>query len=293
MSSAEVRVIVVSADSGPVLGDCIDRLLASANPLEVRLFDNASTDGEPQKVAAKHRADGRLLVHFHPGNLGFGTACNRAAVDAGAALLCFVNPDCLVEKDSIGRLCELLRGSPEIGIVGASILEADGSLARGTARRDPLLRRSLMTLSGLAAWQSRWPALQGVEMGGAGEPRQVVDAVSGACFAIRRSLFESLGGFDENYFLHCEDLDLCRRVRDAGMQVVLDTRTPVQHRQGSSSHHRAVFVARHKRDGMWRWFIKFDPAARSPFWRVVVRAGLQAQWLLTCLRNAGSSGASR
>ena len=91
-----------------------------------------------------------------------------------------------------------------------------------------------------------------------------------------RAVFEKIGGFDEGYFVHAEDFDLCRRVRDAGYLVACVNAIRVVHGKGGSSRHRPLFVARHKHRGMWRWFTKFDPAAQKPFVRGLVRSGL---WL--------------
>ena len=95
-----------------------------------------------------------------------------------------------------------------------------------------------------------------------------------------RTAFERVGGFDEGYFLHAEDLDLCRRVRDAGLRVAIDARVRVAHAQGGSSRSRPLFVARHKHRGLWRYFTKFDPAARNPLLRVLVRVGIWAHFVL-------------
>jgi GT2 family glycosyltransferase len=95
------------------------------------------------------------------------------------------------------------------------------------------------------------------------------------------AVFEQLHGFDEGYFLHVEDLDLCKRVCDAGYRVALAHALRICHLQGSSSHARALFVARHKHRGMWRYFIKFDPAARNPLLRGLVWLGLWTHFALS------------
>ena len=151
-----------------------------------------------------------------------------------------------------------------LGLLGANIVGTDGTYEPASRRRDPLLRRALMSLSGLARWQSRWPALTGIDMPRSDVEVEDVEAISGALMLMPRAVFERVGGFDEGYFLHCEDLDLCRRVRDAGLRVACANSVTVVHGKGGSSRHRPLFVAWHKHRGMWRWFRKFDPAARNP-----------------------------
>lgn len=275
-------VVVVAADSGPLLADCVACVLASTAAVELILVDNASADGQPQAVAARHAGDHRLRLIENGANLGFGPACNRGArVAAGDALL-FLNPDALIASDTIARLRAVLAADPRCGLVGACVREADGRIARAVRRRDPMLRRALATATGLSRWESRWPALAGVEQAppAAAVDVEDVEAVSGACLLLPRDLYERLGGFDEGYFLHCEDLDLCRRLRDAGCRVVLAATVDIAHAQGSSSRHRPLFVARHKHRGMWRYFVTFDPAARNPLLRMLVWLGIWGHFAL-------------
>ena len=251
-----VSVIVVCADSGPSLRDCARRALDSAVPLELIVIDNGSTDGMPQSVEHAYADDSRLKVIYNHANLGFGPAVNRAAAAAKGEHLLVLNPDCLLEPNTLTRMLDTLDEYPQAGIVGAVVCAADGTPDPASYRRDPLLRQALATLLG---------ARGGMNIEG-DIPTGVVtaEAVSGALMLLPRKVFEQLGGFDETYFLHCEDLDLCRRARDAGYTVLLAGDVRVLHGKGGSSRHRPVFVSRHKHRGMWRWFRKFDPAARNP-----------------------------
>lgn len=243
--------------------------------VEVIVVDNASTDRSVDAVAARFAGEARLRVVRNARNLGFGSGCNRgAAVATGDALL-FLNPDCEIAANVVRDLCAKI--TPSIGLLGVAIVDSLGTPEPASRRRDPTLRHSLMTLTGLSRFEDSAPAFAGVTLRQPA-PAEIepVDAVSGALMLVPRAVFDRVGGFDESYFLHAEDLDLCRRVRDAGYGVACVNSITVVHGKGGSSRHRPLFVAQHKHRGMWRWFVKFDPAARNPLLRGIVWSGL---WL--------------
>jgi N-acetylglucosaminyl-diphospho-decaprenol L-rhamnosyltransferase len=271
--SLALSVIVVSADSGPALRECVRSVLASPLSLELILADNASSDGMPPAIERAYEHDPRLKVIYNHRNLGFGPAVNLAAKQAHGHALLILNPDCLLRGDDLGRLLAVLASHPKAGLIGAAVCDADGRADPASWRRDPLLRRSLNSLLGRSGEKVNMEQ----EI-----PAEVVEAeaVSGAVMLLPRAMFQRLGGFDEDYFLHCEDLDLCRRVRDLGYKVLLAGDVRVLHGKGSSSRHRPVFVSRYKHRGMWRWFRKHDPAARNPLVAAAVWLGIWTHFLL-------------
>jgi GT2 family glycosyltransferase len=269
-----LSVIVVAADSGPSLRDCINSVLACELPLELLLIDNASRDGIPQAIARGRENDARLKVIYNRANLGFGPAVNRAVAQSRGQALLILNPDCLIEQAALQRLLQVLQQEPKAGLVGAVVCDAQGVPDPASYRRDPIMQRALATMFKRGG--------EGVNAAAGAMPDHVVDAeaVSGAVMLMPRRVFEWLNGFDEAYFLHCEDLDLCRRVRDGGWRVLLAGDVRVLHGKGGSSRHRPVFVSYHKHRGMWRWFRKFDPSARKPHLAVIVWLGIWAHFLL-------------
>lgn len=283
-------IVVVAADSGAELGICVQRALAGTAPIELIISDNASSDGAVAAVAAQWVGDRRLRIVYNEKNIGFGAGCNRAAAVVRGDALLFLNPDCRLESDSVACLRAHAAADARIGLVGARIVGADGRPEPASRRRDPLMRRALMSLSGLARFESRWPALAGatLPLSASTPASEDVEAVSGALMLLPRAVFERIGGFDEGYFLHCEDLDLCRRVRDAGLRVTCANDVRVVHVKGTSSRSRPWFVARHKHRSMWRWFVKFDPAARNPLLRALVWCGLWTHFALLTPRYAWS-----
>ncbi|MEO6154393.1 MAG: glycosyltransferase family 2 protein, partial [Thermomonas sp.] len=214
------------------------------------------------EIVQRHAvADPRLHFIANPDNPGFSVACNQGAADSTAPWLAFVNPDCLVESDTLSRLrAHAEREAP--ALLGADLVDEAGVRDAAARRHDPHFAAML-----------RAPAMAnlGVEVD-AGAPVQAVDAVSGALLLIPRWLFERVGGFDTDYRLHAEDLDLCRRVRDVGARVAVANDVRVVHVRGVSSRSRPVFVEWHKHRGLWRYFGKFE----APRCTSLVRAGVFA-----------------
>lgn len=267
--NGSVAVIVVSHCSAASIDDCLMRLRAAEGVTEIRVVDNASDDASVNIVQRHAAADPRLRFIANPNNPGFAVACNQGAANSHAPWLAFVNPDCLLEPDSLARLqAQALTCAETMALIGADLVDEDGVRDPAARRRDPnfgLMIASLLRVSSATAI--------GVPMQEAGT-LQRVDAISGALMLMPRSLFECIGGFDEAYRLHAEDLDLCRRVREAGGAVAVANDVRVVHLRGVSSRARPLFVEWHKHRGLWRYFRKFEAsrrgiATRSAVWSMI------------------------
>src|SRR5690606_12103598 len=248
-----IAAIVVSHQSIDTIDDCLSRLRASIEVAQVRVVDNGSHDGTLEAIQRQASLDPRLRFIGNPDNPGFSYACNQGARDSDADWLAFVNPDCLPEPDALARL---LAHAHELGgdcLLGADLVDEHGQRDAAARRRDPDFAAML-----------RDPARRGIAVPmDAGRVLQPVDAVSGALMLLPRRLFERIGGFDEGYRLHAEDLDLCRRAREAGAEVAVANDVQVLHLRGVSSRSRPLFVEWHKHCGLWRYFRRFDAAGAS------------------------------
>lgn len=276
MDEGLTSVIIVTADSGKCTRLCVDRVLASDAPVEVILVDNGSSDGQPEAIARALQDEPRLKVLYNRANLGFSRAVNRGAAVAQGGYLLILNPDCMILKDTVRKLQEGLASHLQAGLIGAVICGEHGLIDPASRRLDPYLKRTLATLRGTDAQGDQGIYVQGPMPDGVTEE----EAVSGALMMLRLRAFEHVEGMDEGYFLHFEDLDLCRRLRDAGYKVLLHGGVRVAHMGGTSSNHRALFVSRHKHAGMWRWFRTYDPAAHNPFKAALVWCGIWVHYLL-------------
>ena len=265
--------------TGVVLRDSITLVLTDPSVDEFVIVDN----GSPPKVAAKLQALGRKnprvrLVQGH-GNIGFAKGANLGAQVARGRDLVFLNPDALLKPGCIASLLEAARGHASPCVVGACVLNPDGSEQRGGRRGEVTPVTTLMTLSHLAL---NVRGLRRFEIHREDEPQPVaavpVQTISGACFYTSRRDFEALNGFDDGFFLHVEDIDFCWRARQLGGTVLFEPRAQVTH-LGSTSQTHPMVVEFHKGRGLVRYFVK---RADNP-WRHMLAWGLSPLIMLAAV----------
>jgi GT2 family glycosyltransferase len=279
-----ISVVIVNFNAGALLADAVRRELASHldHPIEVIVIDNDSTDDSLARLEAI--GSGRLRLQRNDRNLGFATACNQGAKLAQGDHLLFLNPDCSVEPDTIAHALQALADHPQAAMAGALILNEDGSEQRGCRRNIPDPRRSLHRLTGLTRlFPKRFPDFNAVGTALPEAPTPV-EAISGAFMLVRRDAFEAVGGWDEGYFLHCEDLDLCQRFRDHGYDILFVPAARAIHIQGTSSKGRPIRVEWHKHQGMWRFYRKFQAARNPAIFNGLVRLGIATHFVLKAAR---------
>jgi len=274
-SAEPIAVVVVSHESAATIDDCLARLRGAVGIAEIRVVDNGSRDGTLDIVQRHALADPRLRFVANPDNPGFAVACNQGAHDSRAPWLAFVNPDCLVEAETLSRLqAHALDAGGDV-LLGADLVDEAGRRDGAARRRDPDFAAMLASRG---ARDLSLPV-------DAARPLQRVDAVSGALMLLPRTLFARIGGFDEGYRLHVEDLDLCRRVREAGAVVAVANGVRVVHVRGVSSRARPVFVEWHKHRGLARYFGRFEAPRLGIARRATVYAAIWVRFPFAALRS--------
>ena len=221
-----VDVVVVSYNSREHLRGCVAPL-AHAEGVRVVVVDNASADGSLDSIADLPVERVRLAE-----NVGFASACNAGSNRGSAPAVLFLNPDARIDSSSLGRLVEVLDGSDAIGAVAPKIVDAEGHI-EPSQRRFPGLR----SIFARALFLHRLlPSLDElVHEPAAYEQPASPDWVSGACVLVRRSALEAVNGFDESFFLYGEDIDLARRLRNAGYDVRFEPQASAVHAGGGSA----------------------------------------------------------
>ena len=256
LKAARVAAVTVNYNTGGLVQDLVESLMGQKDVAHATVVDNASMDGSADFLDKVH--DARVALLRNPDNRGFSAACNQGAAAGETPYLLFINPDCRPAPGALARLVDVMDHHPNVAMAGPLVLNVDGSEQRGCRRFLPNPRRAIMRVLHLHK-PDKQGKVAGFDLTGTPLPDQpvLVEAISGACMLIRRDAFRQLGGWDEGYFLHCEDLDLCMRLKRAGRQVLFVPDAVVSHVQGASSRRRPVFVLWHKHRGMWRYYSKF------------------------------------
>ena len=251
-----VSVVMVVYMTGEALEESVACVLKDPAVDEFLIVDNGSTSGEAAGLQALAERDPRVVLVAGQGNVGFAKGANLGAARARGEVLVFLNPDAFLQAGCIASLVRELQDRASPCIVGGRVLNADRTEQRGARRGDITPITALMSLSRLAQKVPAWRRYE-VHWEADVSPDQVaaVPTISGACFAMRRADFDTLKGFDEGYFLHVEDVDLCWRVRQAGGEVLFHPKAEVVH-LGHTSLVSPLRVEFHKGVGLARYFRK-------------------------------------
>jgi len=273
----DCSVVIVNYYSEALLRACLESLPSSAEPLsfEVIVVDNSGTARASGVLDAWPNA--RLIEAG--GNVGFARACNLGLAAARGRHLLLLNPDTVAHPEAVAILSRYLDASPEAGAVAARLRNADGSL-QYSCRRFP---RPFSIFFGRYALLTRLFPGNPVSSDylyldwDHASPRPV-DWVSGACVMVRREVFERVGGLDGGYFLFVEDMDWCRRIREAGHEVVYVPQAQVTHRIGASRGPVPAWVTWERHRSMLRYVRKHfgwpSPLVMLAALGLAVRAGL-------------------
>lgn len=265
-----VCAVIVSYRTGPALGACIESLASARGLDEIVLVDNGNPPAETAALDAFAAAHTKARIIRGQGNIGFAAACNRGARAGGGEALAFINPDVMIAPDAIPRLAAVLANARAPAIVGGDLRDSEGRPDRGGRRERLTLWRAFVSASGLSKLERIAPIFRDFNRHTDPMPPTPVrvGAVSGALVLLRRSDFEALGGFDEGYFVHVEDVDLCRRAEEAGGDVLFAPGPHGRHER-STSEATPRAVARYRAESMARYLRKFS---RGPLERVLTVA---------------------
>lgn len=282
-----VTVIIVNYNAGWLLTRCVLAALEQAQ--QVIVVDNASSDSSLLNLESEFSLENRLCIIRSESNIGFAAGCNKGLNVATQPYILFLNPDCMLQSGTLKHLVQVLESDSSIGMVGGYLTNPDGSEQGGGRRAIPTPWRAFVRAAGLYRLAKYWPQLF-FDFHLHNQPLpQVpveVEAISGALMLVRREAIDDVGSWDENYFLHCEDLDWCMRFKQKNWKIVFVPDAPVIHFQGTCSRSRPFFVTWHKHKGMLRFYRKFFRRQYPAALMALVTLGVWLRFGVTVIGHA-------
>ncbi len=260
---ADVTVSIVNWNTREELADCLKSIIEQRESvgLEVFVVDNASADGSAEMVASEFGDSVKLIVNSE--NRGFGAAHNQAIKQCSGRYVLVLNPDCrILQPDLLRKMVDYMDAHRDIGMMGPRIVNPDGSL-QFSARRFPPMFAGLFRHTVLGKLFPNNRFVKRYLMTDVDHSQIMdVDWLSGSALMVRRETFDEIGLFDERFFMYCEDVDWCKRAKDAGWRVVYYPEVELSHRIGAASDKNPIAMIKQHHRSMLLYFIKHN--AGSP-----------------------------
>jgi len=230
----KLSIVIICWNDLSLIRDCLKSIYAGTHSTEFEIIvsDNGSTDGSAEFIGQNYP---EVRVLRNGANLRFSKANNVGIRECKGELILILNPDTLIHEGALDRWVKFADRHPEAGAFGCRVLNADGS-CQGSARPFPTIWRqwiAALYLRPLAYLSDVF--ISDTYTGWAQNTERTVDWQSGCCVMFRADLLKRLGGFDERFYFHCEEVDLCHRVWAAGYPIWFTPEATITHLGGQSS----------------------------------------------------------
>jgi GT2 family glycosyltransferase len=286
-----LSVIIVNYNVKYFLEQCLFSVMRALEQVEgeVIVVDNASQDGSKDYIRGKFP-----LVRFiwNKENVGFARANNEALTLAKGEYILFLNPDTIVAEDSFSTCIGFLEKHKEAGAIGVHMIDGCGKFLKESKRAYPTLAASFYKLSGLSTLFPSSPTFSKYHLGHLDPSKDhEVDVLSGAFMMGRRKVFERTGGFDENFFMYGEDIDLSYRIQKLGYRNFYCARTSIIHFKGESTKKGSLNYVRMFYQAMIIFVQKHYTGITAKIFRIVLQIAIWARAALAVfagvIRNNG------
>lgn len=253
--AAQFTIIIVSYFNGKEIFDTIENAALQNEAKKIIIVNNGNQNAIYSKLLEYESQYAKIKIINSNENIGFGRACNLGASDIFDGNLLFLNPDAILEKDALKKLVP--DNFPKKAIIGGHIKNPDGSEQKGARRGELTILSAIISFLGLGKSSNQSSVFHDFNWHKMPLPDEIIEVknISGAFFTIDAKEFHALGGFDEKYFLHVEDIDLCKRMRNAGGKVFFNPHSTAIHIGGTAGAPKS-FVEWHKYKGFMRYFWK-------------------------------------
>lgn len=283
MTQPDLSIIIVSWNVRELLANCLRSVFGQAGlALQVIVVDSASSDGSPERVAEQF-PQVELVVCQE--NVGFPRGNNLGMERANGRFILLLNPDTVVHGDALAKMVSYLEESPTVGVVGPQLLNDDGSV-QSSRRRFPTLWTALFESTWLQPYAPKAVLDHYYARDVEDRETAVVQWLMGACLMIRQDVVAQVGGLDEAYFMYSEELDYCRRIHQAGWQVVYYPEAQVTHLSGKSSEQAVTQRHINFNRAKLRYFRKYHGRLAAGLLRLFLLVSYGWQLTLEAIKGA-------
>jgi len=239
---ADISVIIVNYNVKDLLLQCINSILASKNlDVEIIVVDNNSFDGSLELISSKFRDFANIKTIANKENVGFAKANNIGVKSATGDYLLILNPDTILQEDTLEKSLGYLKSHPDIGALTCKLILPNGKLDLACRRSFPTPAVSFYRMVGLSKLFPKSKTFGKYNLTFLDENSICeVDAIVGAFMMMNKNVFEKVGGFDEDYFMYGEDIDLCFRIKSAGYKICYYPETSIVHYKGESTKKSSI-----------------------------------------------------
>jgi GT2 family glycosyltransferase len=254
-----LSIVILCWNDSKVISDCLRSIYQATRSIEFEVIvsDNGSTDGSLELIRRDYP---QVHVIENPGNLGFARGNNAGIAKSRGKYVLILNPDTIVHDHALEKLVAFAERHLKAGAFGCRVLNRDGSY-QGSARPFPTILRDWIAALYMRplGYLSDW-FISDKYVGWNGNSERIIDWQSGCCVMFRSSVLKALGGFDSQFFYHFEEVDLCRRVWNAGYAIVYTPEATITHLGGHSVNRFPLRFALEKYRSRYRYFYKhFGP----------------------------------
>jgi len=254
---------------------------------EVIIVDNDSQDGTVEMIRQGYLSRPEIAAKttlVENANEGFGKGNNRGMEMARGDYILLLNPDTKVAEDNFQVMVDFMKAHPEVGMASSKLIKANGEIDWASRRSEPNPKIAFYRLSGLQYLMPK-------KFGGYNvldkhvDEETEVECIVGAYMMISRDCYRKVGGFDEDFFMYGEDVDLCYRVRAAGYKIWYYPKTYSYHYKGQSSKKASAATLYHFHNAMWIYYNKHYRQKSNFIMTALVYLGIWARYYLKLAIN--------
>ncbi len=288
----DLSIIIVTFNNKEVVRVTLDAVFASITnyKYELIIVDNNSTDGNVEMVEQRYMstpAGSVINLIKNSTNEGFGRGNNRGIKQARGDYVLLLNSDTKMSPDTIQTMLDFMKSRPDIGISTCKLVKGNGELDWACRRSFPDPAVAFYRLSGLSKIFKRSKKLAAYNMTHKSiDEATEIDSCSGAFALISRSCIDKIKGFDEDYFMYGEDIDLCYRAQQAGFKIWYYPKTSTIHYRGQSSRKIPAQALYAFHDAMWIFYKKHLYRKYNRLFSALVYVGIWARYYQKLLFNA-------